>query len=363
MKLKQIPEDFVVEEKIKLKTKKSGDYTYFFLTKKNWTTVRAIQEIAKQCHTSFNRFKFAGNKDKQAITKQAISAFKIPKEVLENIKIKDISIKFAGFGDEPINLGTLEGNRFEITLRDLSKEEIKLITANSKLITKNGFSNYFGEQRFGGGNTALIGREIIRGYFKDAVYYLLTYSEDGNKDAKAARDFAKENFGKWNEILQQWPQFLSLEKAVLNHLVQIPADFAGALRKVQKPIRRMYVHGYQSFLFNRALETIIKSKTKLKKNYPITGFKTKLGKDKFSQETKKLLLVDNLTLDSFRCSRMPELASEGTTRAAVIKPKKLRLGKFEKDELNKGKHKLKLSFELPKGSYATEYINALATKV
>src|SRR3989338_883323 len=148
MKLKQIPEDFVVEEKIKLKTKKSGDYTYFFLTKKNWTTVRAIQEIAHACRTSFNRFKFAGNKDKQAITKQAISAFKIPKEVLEKVKLKDISIDFISCGDEPINLGTLEGNRFEITLRDLSKEEAQRITKSQKQITKNGFANYFGEHRF-----------------------------------------------------------------------------------------------------------------------------------------------------------------------------------------------------------------------
>ena len=119
MKLKQIPEDFVVEEKIKLKTKSSGNFIYFWLTKKNWTTVRAIQEIARQCHTSFKRFKFAGNKDRQAITRQAISAFKLSKEVLENVHLKDIQIEFIGFGDEPINLGTLEGNRFEIVLRDL----------------------------------------------------------------------------------------------------------------------------------------------------------------------------------------------------------------------------------------------------
>src|SRR3989344_2038164 len=97
------------------------------------------------------------------------------------------------------------------------KKELKQITANSKHITKTGFPNYFGKQRFGGGNTHLVGREIIRGYFRDAVYHLLTYSEDLNKETRASREFARENFGKWNEILQQWPKFLSLEKAVLNH--------------------------------------------------------------------------------------------------------------------------------------------------
>ena len=359
MKLKQIPEDFLVEEKIKLKKKKFGDYAYFYLAKKNWTTVRAIQEIAKQCHSSFKRFKFAGNKDRVAITKQAISAFKISKEVLENIKIKDITIEFIGFGDEPINLGTLEGNKFKIILRDLNKKDIKIIMKKSKTISKSGFPNYFGEQRFGGGNTALVSREIVRGYFRDAVKYLLTYSDDKNTESVKARKFAEKNFGDWNVILQSWPKFLGIEAAVLNHLVKIPTDFAGALRNIPKPIRRIYVHGYQSYLWNKGIEAVLKSKTKLKKEYPVPGFGTKLKNDKFSTEIKKLLFADNLTLDSFRCARMPELASEGVDRLAVTKPKKLKIGKPESDELNKNKLKLKLTFELPKGVYATELVRNL----
>ncbi|MEK6807438.1 MAG: tRNA pseudouridine(13) synthase TruD, partial [Nanoarchaeota archaeon] len=328
-------------------------------TKKNWTTVRAIREIAQACQTSFKRFKFAGNKDRAAITKQAVSAFKIPPEVLQNVKLKDIQIKIIGFGETPLSLGTLEGNRFEIVLRDLTKLNIKHITLNAKRVTKSGFPNYFGEQRFGGGNTALIGREIVRGYFKDAVKYLLTYSGDKNTESVKARKFAEENFGDWNKIIQSWPKFLGLEAAVLNYLVRVPTDFAGALRNIPKPIRRIYVHGYQSYLWNKGVEAVLKSKTKLKKTYPIPGFKTKLGNDKFSQEIKKLLFADGLTLDSFRCSRMPELASEGVDRQATVKPKKLKIGKPETDELNTNKLKVKLTFELPKGVYATELIRSL----
>lgn len=381
MRLKQTPEDFLVEEKIKLNVKKSGDYTYFWLTKKNWTTVRAIKEIAKSCGVSFKRFKFAGNKDKQAITKQAVSSYKIAPEVLQNVKLKDIRIEIIGFGDEPINLGTLKGNKFEIIIRDLQKKDFKRITKNYKLISKKGFPNYFGEQRFGAGNTALIGKEIVKGNFKQAVKYLLTYSEDENKVTKKARKFANKNFGEWNLILQNWPKFLGLEKAVLNYLIQFPNDFAGALRKVPKPIRKMYVHAYQSYLWNKGIEVVLKSAVNTSSGsfcYPLVGYKTKLGNDKcrkfrkdflsprkcttfslFSKTIKELLEKDNLTLENFGCARMPELASEGAERPAIVKPKKLKLAGLEKDDLNKGKFKIKLSFGLPKGSYATELIRQI----
>ncbi|MBI2041156.1 MAG: tRNA pseudouridine(13) synthase TruD [DPANN group archaeon] len=414
MKLKQIPEDFRVEELIKLpKPDAAGQHTYFWLNKRNYTTVRAILAIAKALNVSFARFHFAGTKDANAVTKQLVSAFQIPPERLSNLRLKDIGIEivgkpkpnkvrlgpenalhFLGF-TERLALGDLTGNRFEIVLRDLSRNEINNIKEQYLILNKDGFPNYFGEQRFGGGNSALIGREIVRGYFKDAVYYLLTYSEkdaseasfaaprraslgSGNGEASKFRALAKKKFSSWDTLLQACPKFLGIETTVLKHLVQVPTDFAGALRKIPKPTRRMYVHAYQSYLWNAGLEKVANSKTpklnkiqlgraklkvplrKLKKSYAVPGFKTKLGKDKFSQEIKKLLFADNLTLDSFRCSRMPELASEGTARAAIIKPKKLKLGKLEKDELNAGKFKLKLNFELPKGAYATELVKVLS---
>jgi len=359
MKIKQVPEDFVVNELIKPKTSKSGDYTYFWLTKKNWTTLRAIVEVASRSHVSFKRFKFAGTKDKNAITKQAVSAFKIPPETLENLNIKDIQIQVIGFGNEPISLGYLTGNKFDITVRDLKKKDFDILKKNSVKIKKNGCLNYFGPQRFGSGNTALIGKEIIKGRFELAVRYMLTYSEDENKVAKKARNFAKKNWHKWPEILAQMPKFLGLEKAVLNYLVQFPNDYAGALRKLPKPVRRMYVHGYQSWIFNKALDAIKNTKIGKSKNLPIPGFETKLGKDKFSKAVKEILMDENVVLYEFKCTRMPELASAGSFRAALFFPKKLKIGKLEPDEMNPNKFKIRLAFELLKGDYATVLIKEL----
>jgi len=355
MKIKQLPEDFCVEEIITIKTKRSGDFTYFWLIKKNWTTMRAIQQIAKQCHVSKKRFRFAGTKDKVALTKQLVSAYKVDKKLLENVKLKDIKIKVIGKGDKQISLGDLKGNKFQIIIRDLKKDESKKLKTKLLKVSK-GFKNYFGPQRFGRGNTHKVGREILKGNLEKAVKLILTFtSKDESEDAKAFRRFAKENWGKWKSILKKAPKFLGIEKALLNWLILHPNDFAGALRKIPKPIRKMYVHAYQAWIFNKALHEL---KIIRKKVLPVVGSKTKLGTDKFSKTVKALLKKDGIKLEDFSSKRMPELASEGNFRKAVIKPKQFKIGKILPDELNKDKFKIKLSFILPKGAYATTLIEA-----
>ncbi len=44
MKIKQLPEDFIVKETSTAKPKEKGDFTYFELTKKNLTTQEAIKK-------------------------------------------------------------------------------------------------------------------------------------------------------------------------------------------------------------------------------------------------------------------------------------------------------------------------------
>ncbi|MBD3263152.1 tRNA pseudouridine(13) synthase TruD [Candidatus Woesearchaeota archaeon] len=357
MLVKQIPKDFYVEELINIKPKAQGDYTYFWLIKKNWTTMRAVQQISKACRASKRRFKFAGTKDKFAITTQAVSAFKISADALEKIDLKDIKIEIIGKGDKQISLGDLEGNKFEIIVRDLIKKDLEKLNKKAEGI-KSGFKNFFGPQRFGRGNTHLIGKEITKGKLQVDVEILITFIGDKETEtAQRFREFAKDNWGKWKQILSKAPKFLGIEKNVLNWLVKHPTDFAGALRKVSKPIRKLYVHAYQSWIFNKALHKL--GKKDLPEKVPVPGFKTKLGKDTFSREIKKILKQDNIKLEDFKCIRIPELSSEGTERKTIIKPKQFKVGKPEKDELNKGKQKIKLQFELPKGIYATVLIGEL----
>ena len=136
-KIKQVPEDFVVKEKSSVNFGKEGEYSYFLMGKRDYTTVKAIETIAKSAHAKSKDLGFAGSKDRRAITEQVIS-FRGSEKRLEGLKLNDIELKFLGKGSKPVSLGDLEGNNFEIVVRN--------ITDSPKPINK--ITNFFGEQRF-----------------------------------------------------------------------------------------------------------------------------------------------------------------------------------------------------------------------
>ncbi len=121
MVVKQEFGDFIVEEVLDLQVQEKGNYSYFILEKKNWTTLKALDTIARQLHTTDKRFAVAGQKDRKGITKQYVSAYQVSREQLLKVKIKDIQITFLGYGDKALALGQLRGNRFRIIARYLEK--------------------------------------------------------------------------------------------------------------------------------------------------------------------------------------------------------------------------------------------------
>ena len=104
MIIKELTEDFYVKEILDLSLR-DGDFYYYLLKKENWGTLEAIQEIAKRLHLPLKCFGFAGNKDKKAITEQYISIYKTPKEKVDTISIKHITLRYQGTGKQRISLG------------------------------------------------------------------------------------------------------------------------------------------------------------------------------------------------------------------------------------------------------------------
>lgn len=321
MKIKQIPEDFIVEEIIKLRlTRKKLDYAIFSLTKKNWESFRAIGTLAGILRTKNKFIGFAGNKDKNAVTKQYISVYKIPKEKVEKINILGIKIKFVGYSRKRINLGDLEGNKFKITLRDLDR----------KVRIPRSFSleNYFDEQRFGNkANTHMVGKAILKKNFEEACS-LLNIKPNGNPISE--------------------------------------------LRKQPRKLLRFYIAAYQSYLWNKALSNrLSKEKNTAKTKYPLGEFIFTINKIKkfklplvnfdadLSKEQEQILEQEEIKKEDFIIRQIPELITESQNRDVFIRVQNIKHS-WEKDELNKGKMKLTLSFFLPKGAYATMLLKKLA---
>jgi len=315
-KIKQIPEDFIVKEVNEVKLDNKGKYSYFLLKKKSYNTLRAVQLISEK--TNIKNIGFAGNKDKNAITEQIISIYNGNKNI-EKLNLKDIELKYLGKGNEEMYIGNLKRNEFIITIRNLEKKEIDKIQDKDVLIP-----NYFGEQRFSNKNYQ-IGKEIIKKDFKKAVELVIETNPDCVLEIK-------------------------------EHLKAKEHDFIGALRIIPLKLLKLYVHAYQSFIFNKTLDQFIDKKIE---NIPIVGFGTELDDSKSSKIITKLLEKEKITLRDFIIRQIPDLSSEGSERKTFVKINDFKIIEKKKDELNKGKEKVTVSFSLPKGSYATVFIDYL----
>lgn len=335
-KLKQLPEDFVVKEVSNVKISDSGKYLYFKLSKREENTLDAIKQLSHALRLPEKNFGVAGNKDKHAVTEQICSVMGTTKENLMRLRLDNITLEFLGYGEKPISLGDLEGNYFEIVVRNLDPK----VKVNS--LTQ--MPNYFDEQRFSENNVN-IGRALVKKEFK-----------------KAAELVDNSNCHHW---LQERPQ-----------------DFVGSLKKVPIRLLRLYVNAYQSFLWNETVSQYLKERSSdfseaeysqgklvfvddLEQfkdlNIPIAGFGGEdLIKDKNIKRIIDLFLrKEKISYSDFIIKQIPELTLEGEERAAFVEVKGFKKGTFEEDELNIGKKKVKISFILGKGSYATMCIKAL----
>jgi tRNA pseudouridine13 synthase len=255
-KLRSVPEDFVVEE-IPLPEKggTTGPYLICRLTKTNWELQHAIKEIAKRLGISHRRIGWAGTKDRNAVTQQLISIYKVRADQVARIRLKDILLEPVGQANEALSLGDLAGNRFTIYLRDTTPDEMEERVHTTTETVSQGIPNYFGLQRFGATRpvTHIVGESILRRDFEQAVVTYIGMVFPGESDqARAARTA----FFETRDIqaaLQDLPPQMSFERAMLHYLHTHPDDYAGALLKLPPKLLSMFVSAFQSFLFNSAL--------------------------------------------------------------------------------------------------------------
>lgn len=324
-KIKQIPEDFIVKEVSEIKSQANGQYAYFLLKKTNYTTIDALQTLSKKLKMPLKHFGFAGNKDRNAITEQKISVFRGNKN-FGNVKLKNIELGYIGNGKKPISLGDLKGNEFVITIRSLDNKYIEKIKKlqNKKLK----IPNLFGPQRFSK-NNPLAGKAIIKRDFKKSVELIL------------------ENEGFIEDKIKQ-----CIENNKNNYIE--------ALRQIPLKTRKLLVHSYQSFLFNKIIIEYLQknspSKNFFDKAIPLIGFGFELNSIKNStlrDIVQKILNEERISPRDFIISQMPELASEGGSRDLFFELNDLKIIEIADDELNQKKQKIKVNFTLPRSCYAT----------
>jgi tRNA pseudouridine13 synthase len=375
-KIKQRPEEFIVEEilpdgtvlelykQVSRGDEPGGKYVHFALQKKDWSTSSALKRIAKALRVGQKRFSYAGTKDKAALTTQRVSVFGVSKDEVASLALMDLQVNGAWEAKAPLKLGDLAGNRFTITWHgedsDAGEAGEKVSAIYEELEGK--FPNYFGPQRFGSTrrNTHRIGELMLRGRMQEAaMHFLAEVGEEEHKEAREARSRLLES-GDFASALKEFPKHLRLERTMLAHLSENPKDYVGAFRKLPRQMLLLFVHAFQSCLFNESLSERIQDGMVRKEDGEFFcssnayGFPEPanagvdwlcgklLGYDsKPNGREKEILSRHDISLEAFRVKEMPELSSRGSFRP-LLSP--IRDFKFEEGVFR---------FSLPPGSYAT----------
>lgn len=147
-KFEQNQEDFIVDE-IGLEWKKNGNYTILRVQKVEMTTWDMVAAFAAFLNINAEKIGYAGLKDKHATTTQYISVEARYEKELKKFKHPQIKILSWNRHTYAIRMGDLLGNRFSINLFEVDQIQAGQIQKSAKKAEQIGIPNYFGYQRFG----------------------------------------------------------------------------------------------------------------------------------------------------------------------------------------------------------------------
>jgi len=386
-RLKQQAEDFVVGEIIdddyildprlrdfELPSRK-GMFLHFVLVKYDIDTSDALDWIAKLWNIPRDYINIAGSKDKKAFTGQRVSAWGLKKQFeegrIEEINLPKIKTKSLCMKLNEIRLGDLKGNFFDIVIRNIpfsiEETEKRIQSISHEIKDIGGVMNSFGSQRFGDIRpiTHLVGKELIKGNMREALrIYIGKVFKEEPEETKKARELYWETENP-KKTLNLLPKHLTIEKKILDSLEKSKNDYQQSFKSLPLQFQKLFIHAYQSFLFNKYLTLRFENYSKnLKKTIegekkegniiyaPIVGGKTQLIK-----RTKEIYdqIFDEQGIDiiNFQQPLINKMGGKGTLRPISFFPHKLKILEINHDEINKTKTKVRISFQIQKGSYAT----------
>ena len=397
--IRQSNEDFYVDEVPLQLPSGEGPNTWIHLEKNGRTTLDVVLDIARELHISRKRTGFAGMMDRSAITKQwlcisNITPEELPdfSEILHNVKILEIKQN-----QKKLRMGQLKGNRFKINIRNTEDPaEDKEIAENVLESLKNtGVPNYYGYQRFGEvrSTTHLVGKCLVEGDIKKAVdTYIGNPNEEEHNQPYESRRLYDE--GKLQEAYDMMPKSMRYEKSMIKELMIaqnkrgeiVEKDYIRAIESLPKPLKRMFVNAYESYLFNKIVNERAKigidkyfegdiiidkeehwvheidkesiaedlKNFKLNPTAPLLGSKVPLADGEQGIIERKVIEDENITKESFECPKTPKLGSHGVRRSVRFK--------IEDTNVEKIEDGISVEFFIPKGCYATAVLREIMKK-
>jgi tRNA pseudouridine13 synthase len=307
--------DFIVEEIASREFKGSGNYLICYVKKTNMTTWDMIATFSKFLNINAEKIGYAGLKDKHATTYQYISVEAKYENALKKFKHKQIKILKRVRDKYSIRMGDLAGNRFQINLYAVEPQDAGKIEKLAYKTSKIGLPNYFGYQRFGrDGDSIEQAKAMIDGEL---------HIEDSKVRKFLISIYQSQFFNDWlkERVLESRENNASKFRLLSGDIYMTPEGKVFTPKKIpQKDFEEAKV-------------------------VP-TGLLCGRGVYRARGEARK---IEEKYDDGF-------LYEKGLRREAIIFPKDI-ICKYDKNF-----NKFSLSFTLPKGSYATVFLENVANR-
>ncbi len=337
---KQTIERFFVEEIPLYSFSGTGNYLILKIKKTDMSTWKLITVLAKATGLQERDIGYAGLKDKNATTTQYISLHKqYEKELNKNLTTDKIEILERTYNRSPIKIGHLKGNRFSIILHYINEKDAKFFNTTAKKMQVDGIPNYYGYQRFGEDNRSYLqGKQIAHSGKK----------LKGSKEKLLVSAYQSYLFNRWlSSRVKTSVIIASNDSTQAAKKLKYPQELVNVLKKQPQFLKLFlgdvvmpYPFGKTNFIKDMSQSAQLFKQNKISPTGLLCGENAlRAQNDAYHLEEE----YDDTELNSLK----------GDRRFAWIWPKEV-----ETDYIKEEK-KLTVSFWLPKGSYATTFLEEI----
>jgi tRNA pseudouridine13 synthase len=384
MKIKCQPSDFQVEELPQVRPQPRGPYRYYRLTKTGLGTPEAIQILARRWNLAGQQIRYGGLKDRHARTIQYLTIRDGPDH---SLLLPNLELEPLGCLDQAYGPGSFRGNRFTLVLRDMEGDAADAALAEIEAIGREGLPNYFDDQRFGsvGYDGGFIGAAWMQGRHDEALRLALAAPNPMDRpEIRKEKAILRDHWPDWAAAKAALPR--SSTRSIVTYLVDHPEDFKGAFARTNRDLRSIWFSAFQSHLWNLLLAQAIREQTRddqraeyrfkvatmpifhgldavqaarLKAlELPLPASRTPRPDGELGEWAARILEPFGLAWEDLRVKGLKDVFLSKGSRRAVFVPDAV-TGRREPDELYPRRHAVTLTFELPRGAYATMLVKRL----
>lgn len=383
MRIKTVPEDFYVQERVRLPLDPEGPFTLYRVQKRGVTTMEVEARVARLLRRPRSAIRTPALKDKEAVAIQYLTVRGGGPDRLEG---PGFVAERVGRASRPLEPSDLEGNRFTVVVRDLGRDEAEEMGRQLERLAREGLPNYFDQQRFGSQMEAgdWPGKRILLRDAEGALRAHLAEPMAGDPPrVRAFKQVAAERWGDWETLLSAAPR-PSNYRSVLTYLRDHPDDYRRALNLINPRLLRLYLAAYQSLLWNRIAARYLltrigepsgwieiagerlpffadaASRIPLDATVPLPFHRAVYDEPALASAVEEVLAEEGLALSDLKPRILRRAYLPRGNRRLLLFPGDVSVAPPVPDDRFAGRHALTLAFTLPPGSYATLVLKAAA---